>query len=80
MTGKQIIPELVTPYEAMRLFKYTRIGGLTGLRQLYKVYSENKEPTGDHIWDLMQLLSFFYYTGRIQGMREERQIKQRKHI
>lgn len=51
MTGKVPIQQLITPAEAMELFRYA------GIQEM-------------HI--AKDLHDFYYDTGRVQGMREER--------
>lgn len=72
MTGKAPIQQLITPAEAMELFKYASVWEMYIAKDLYDFYGAKRERNSDSLWDMMSLLSFIYDTGRVQGMREER--------
>lgn len=72
MIGKYTPPELITPEEAIGLFKYATISEMYTAKVLYDIYRQHKGISSDPLWDAMSLLSFAYDTGRIQGIREER--------
>lgn len=72
MVGKYTPPELITPEEAIEIFKYATISKMYTAKALYDIYRQRKGINSDPIWDTMSLLSFVYDTGRIQGIREER--------
>lgn len=72
MTGKVPIQQLITPAEAMELFRYAGIQEMHIAKDLPDFYRTQKGRYSDSLWDMMSLLSFVYDTGRVQGMREER--------
>lgn len=72
MTGKVPIQQLITPAEAMELFRYAGIQEMHIAKDLHGFYMTQKGRYSDSLWDMMSLLSFVYDTGRVQGMREER--------
>lgn len=72
MTGKAPIQQLIAPDEAMKLFRYAGRQEMYIAKDLHDIYREQREKTGDSLWDMMSLLSFVYDTGRVQGIREER--------
>lgn len=72
MTGKVPIQQLITPAEAMELFRYASIQEMHIAKDLHDFYRTQKGRDSDSLWDMMSLLSFVYDTGRVQGMREER--------
>lgn len=72
MTGKVPIQQLITPAEAMELFRYAGIQEMHIAKDLHDFYRTQKGRYSDSLWDMMSLLSFVYDTGRVQGMREER--------
>lgn len=72
MTGKVPIQQLITPAEAMELFRYAGIQEMHIAKDLHDFYRTQKWRYSDSLWDMMSLLSFVYDTGRVQGMREER--------
>lgn len=78
MTGKAPTQRLITPAEAMKLFRYAGIQEMSIAKDLYDFYRAQKGRNSDTLWDMMCLLSFIYDTGRVQGIREER-AKQKKH-
>lgn len=72
MTRKVPIQQLITPAEAMELFRYAGIQEMHIAKDLHDFYRTQKGSSSDSLWDMMSLLSFVYDTGRVQGMREER--------
>lgn len=72
MIGKAPFQQFIGPAEAMSLFRYAGCQEMRIAKDLYDIYREQREETGDSLWDMMSLLSFIYDTGRVQGMREER--------
>lgn len=72
MTGKAPFQQFIEPAEAMRLFRYAGCQEIRIAKDLHDIYREQREETGDSLWDMMCLLSFVYDTGRVQGIREER--------
>lgn len=72
MTGKAPIQQLITPAEAMELFKYAGVCEMYIAKDLHDFYRAQRGKHSDSLWDMISLLSFIYNTGRVQGMREER--------
>lgn len=72
MIGKYTPPELITPEEALAIFKYGTLSEMYRAKALYDIYRRNFEPDTDKLWGFIRLLSFVYDTARIQGIREER--------
>lgn len=79
MTGKAPIQQLITPDEAMELFNYASIQKMHIVKGLHDFYRTQKGRDGEKLWDMLSLLSFIYDVGRVQGIREERKKKGRKH-
>lgn len=79
MTGYTTPPLMITPDEAIALFEYARVAEMYRAKALYDAYIESRKQSSDTLWELMSLLSFIYDTGRVQGIREERKKKGRKH-
>lgn len=72
MTGKATIQQLITPAEAMELFKHAGVCEMYIAKDLHDFYRAQRGKHSDSLWDMISLLSFIYDTGRVQGMREER--------
>lgn len=72
MNGKQSPSELISPEEAINLFKYAKIDEVYRVKALYATYRQYRKTDNDISWYFMCLLSFVYDTGRVQGIREER--------
>lgn len=72
MIGKYSPQELITPEEAIVLFKHARVTEMYRAKDLYDAYIGSRKQSGNALWELMSLLSFIYDTGRVQGIREER--------
>lgn len=72
MNGKEPVQELITPSEALKLFKHSKIDEMHTVIDLYNAYySQNKsiEMLG---FKQVSFLSFIYDTGVVQGMRAAR--------
>lgn len=79
MRGKNAINPRITPAEAAQLFRFSGCEEIVIVDELLKQYSaealdvERIEPKNStDKWRFLQLLSFVYDTGRVQGIREER--------
>ena len=67
--------ERMTADEALFLSRDVSVEELNYCYELYPLYWNNRQQFGGHgdrLWELMCLLAFFYHTGRIQGIRNER--------
>lgn len=78
MIGKQLPKQRITPAEAVNLAAF---GGTEEIERVLALYNAHRDAQEFHnavfwdmldLWDLANLLSFIYDTGRIQGIREER--------
>lgn len=79
MRGKNAIKPRITPAEAARLFKFSGCDEIVIADELLNQYNANAadveriEPKNSaDKWRFLELLSFVYDTGRVQGIREER--------
>ena len=79
MRGKNAIKPRITPAEATRLFKFSGCDEIVIADELLNQYNANAadveriEPKNSaDKWRFLELLSFVYDTGRVQGIREER--------
>lgn len=73
MTGKNLPAQMITPKEALALFKYSTLEEVYRSMDLYDAYKEsNPYEDSDFQCELFRLLSFIYGAGRVQGIREER--------
>lgn len=72
MTGYITPPLMITPDEAIVLFKHARVTEMYRAKDLYDAYIGSRKQSGNAFWEFMSLLSFIYDTGRVQGIREER--------
>lgn len=57
MTGKATIQQLITPAEAMELFRYAGIQEMHIAKDLHDFYRTQKGRYSDSLWDMMSLLS-----------------------
>ena len=67
--------ERMTVEEALFLGKNVSAGELDYCYRLYPAYYNARQELGccgDRQWEFMCLISFFYHSGRIQGIRDER--------
>ncbi len=64
--------QLIEPEEAIELFRYARFREAVIAKNLYNFYRSQMGTNSDRIWSFLEALTFIYYTGRIQGIREER--------
>lgn len=76
MMGKNTFTELITPSEAKGLMKHATLHEAVVTMLLCEEYYSRPFSELSVDWEFLQFLSFLYDTGRIQGIREERQ-KQR---
>ena len=73
MTGKTLPAQMITPEEALDLFKHSTIEEIYRAQDLFDAYKESDlYKDSDARWKFFNLLSFIYGAGRIQGIREER--------
>lgn len=73
MTGKTLPAQMITPEEALDLFKHSTVEEIYRAKDLCDAYKEaNPYKDADFQWKFFNLLSFIYSAGRIQGIREER--------
>lgn len=73
MTGKTLPAQLITPEEALDLFKHSTMEEIYRAKDLCDAYKESDlYKDSDVRWRFFNLLSFIYGAGRIQGIREER--------
>jgi len=75
MNGKEAIPELITPSEALKLFKHSKIKEMYTVVDLYNAYYSQNESIGTLGFKRVMFLSFLYDTGVVQGMRAARRKK-----
>ena len=77
MAYGEIEKELVTFEEMKEIIKYTTVRPMLITERLYEwyriTYSMISTSPQNEKWIKMRLLTFMYLTGRIQGIREERQ-------
>lgn len=72
MVGKYIAPEMITPEEAVSLFRHASASEMYRVKALYDTYRQHGGMNDGTPWGTMSLLTFIYDTGRVQGIREER--------
>ena len=72
MNGKEPVPELITPSEALKLFKHSKIAEMYTVIDLYNAYYSQNEEIGTLKFKHVRFLSFIYDTGVVQGMRAAR--------
>lgn len=72
MVGSEPVTELIEPSEALRLHRFTTVSEMHIAYSLYNAFKEQEKKESDRLWALMDLCSFIYNTGRVQGIREER--------
>lgn len=72
MTGKTLPAQMITPEEALDLFKHSTIEEIYRAKDLCDAYKESDlYKDSDVRRKFFNLLSFIYSAGRIQGIREE---------
>ena len=73
MNGKTPHKELISPQEALKLFEHSTTEEIIRAKDLCDAYKNaDRTVSSDIYWNFLQLLSFVYGAGRIQGIREER--------
>ena len=73
MTGKTLPAQMITPEEALALFKHSTVEEIMRAKDLCDAYKEARPcKDADFQWQFFNLLSFIYGAGRVQGIREER--------
>ena len=74
-------PEMmVTPMEARKLFEESTLFDMQQAYLLHEAYRRQyTAESGNQEWEYTRLLSFLYYIGRIQGIREERYRRRKAH-
>lgn len=72
MNGKEAIPELITPSEALKLFKHSKMEEMDTVVDLYNAYYSQNADMGTLGFKQVSFLSFIYDTGVVQGMRAAR--------
>lgn len=78
MNGKNTPQKLITPEEAIMLFKHANIEEMYRADDLYNAFRKSQQVRNASFWefldkwDLLCLLAFVYDTARVQGIREER--------
>lgn len=71
-------PEMmVTPMEARKLFEQCTLCDLQQACALEEIFESEESNSPE--WEHITLLSFLYYIGRIQGIREERYRRRKAH-
>lgn len=71
-------PEMmVTPMEARKLFEQCTLRDLQQACALEEIFESEESNSPE--WEHITLLSFLYYIGRIQGIREERYRRRKAH-
>lgn len=80
MRGNYSFTKMISPEEAIKLFRYAKTTEIYIVNELFNFYREQKVYRNSQI-DLLYLLSFIYDTGRVNGIREERaKRKERKRL
>lgn len=58
MNGKEAIPELITPSEALKFFKYSKMDEMDTVIDLYNAYYSQNEDIGTLGFKSVMFLSF----------------------
>lgn len=73
MVGEMPITELISPQEALSLSQFITAGEISIAMDLITTYLQQNPLRENCKWDIMLLITYVYSTGRVQGIREERQ-------
>lgn len=73
MVGEMPITELISPQEALSLSQFITAGEIIIAMNLITTYLQQNPLSENFKWDIDLLIAYVYSTGRVQGIREERQ-------
>ena len=77
MDERYIPPVKIEPKEAVVLWDYCTLYCIERSRELYDEFIKEIPQDSDNRWYFYSLIAFVYMAARIQGIREERERKNR---